>query len=65
MRPRRKATGGLPEEHNVARDVFFGSVERGSIRRHVSEGGGGVSADGCTNFYVSLCRTPPYRRPCK
>ena len=37
-----KQGGGLPEEHDGAREEFFGSVERGGIHRRVSKGGGGV-----------------------
>ena len=41
-RPLRKAGRGLPEKHYVARAVFFGTVENGSISRLVSKGGRGV-----------------------
>ena len=40
--PFTKVRRELPEEHDVARAVFFGSVERGGTCRRVSKGGGGV-----------------------
>ena len=58
-RPLRKSRGGLPEEHDVARAVLFGGVERGSIRR-VSKGRGGVRhVPGKTVGGLSLSETDP------
>ena len=57
----RKARGVLPEERDVARAVFFGSIEHGGIHRRVSKGGGGVRHLPGKNSWgsLSLSETDP------